>query len=86
MPNYRRVFITGYCYFLTVVAYKRNPILIENIDLLRDSFKRNKNVYKYSIEAIVILPDHFHLIIKPQEAKEFRRNFMMLTELPYSVN
>ena len=28
-------------------------------------------MYEYSIEAIVILPDHFHLIIKPQEARDY---------------
>ena len=27
--------------------------------------------YKYNIEAIVILPDHFHLSIKPQEARNY---------------
>ncbi len=71
MPNYRRIFITGYSYFLTVVTHKRNPILIENINLLRNSFKVSKDIYYYQIEAVVILPDHFHLIIKPKEVQDY---------------
>jgi putative transposase len=71
MPNYKRVFIDGYCYFLTVVTHKRNPILIDNIDLLRKSFKQSKKKYNYDIKAIVILPDHFHMIILPARAIEY---------------
>ena len=71
MPNYRRVFIDGYSYFLTVVMYKRNPILIDNIDLLRKSFKESKKKYNYDIKAIVILPDHFHMMILPTRAIEY---------------
>jgi len=31
----------------------------------------SKNKYDYKIEAIVILPDHIHMIIKPKIAKEY---------------
>ncbi|MBU1668793.1 transposase [bacterium] len=61
----------GYSYFLTVVTHQRNPILIENIDLLRESFRVSKTKYSYKIEAIVILPDHFHLIITPDVFTEY---------------
>ena len=61
MVKYKRVFENGYSYFLTVVTDKRVPIFIENIDLLRDGFRRSKLKYNYKIEAIVILPDHFHI-------------------------
>ncbi len=71
MPNYRRVFLNGYCYFLTVVTHKRNPILIDNITLLRESFKVSKEKYNYDIEAVVILKDHFHLMIRPEIAKQY---------------
>ena len=71
MPNYKRVFINGYSYFLTVVTYQRNPILIKNIDLLRKSFQYSKTKYRYKIEAIVVLPEHFHLIITPNIAQDY---------------
>jgi len=61
----------GYSYFITVVTHERNPILIKNIALLRESFYMSKQKYNYNIEAIVILPEHFHMIITPQYADEY---------------
>jgi len=71
MANYKRIFLDGYSYYLTIVTHQRNPILIDNIELLRESFRVSKKKYQYKIEAIVILPDHIHLIIKPKIAKEY---------------
>ena len=71
MANYKRIFLDGYSYFITVVTHQRNPILIDNLELLRSAFKNSKSKYEYRIEAIVILPDHFHMIISPQNALEY---------------
>jgi putative transposase len=71
MSNYRRIFEDGYSYYLTVVTHRRNPILIKNIALLRESFAVSKKKYDYRIDAITILPDHFHMIITPKYAKEY---------------
>jgi len=71
MPKYRRIFKDGYTYFLTVNTYQRHPILIENIELLRESFKVSKQKFNYTIDAIVILPDHFHMLITPQIATDY---------------
>ena len=71
MSNYKRVFEQNYSYFITVVTHQRNPILINQIDLLRDSFKEAKQHYAFNIEAIVILPDHFHMIISPERAQAY---------------
>ena len=71
MSNYKRIFMDGYSYFITVVTHGRNPILIENIALLRESFHVSKQKYAYKIDAIVILPDHFHMIITPKHADEY---------------
>jgi len=67
MANYKRIFLDGYCYYITIVTHQRNPILIQNIGLLRESFRYAKR----SIEAIVILPDHIHMIIHVDTAKEY---------------
>ena len=40
--NYRRTHIENSKIFITIVTSKRRPILIENIDLLRNSFKQAK--------------------------------------------
>jgi len=69
--NYKRLFLNNHPYFITVVTHQRNPILIENIDLLRDSFRYAKTKFDFKIEAIVILPDHFHLILELDNPKEY---------------
>ena len=71
MPNYKRIFLNGYSYFLTIKTYQNNPILLKNIELLRESFKEAKKKYQFQIEAIVILPDHIHTIITPNKAEEY---------------
>jgi len=69
--NYKRLFLNNHSYFITVVTYQRNPILIQNIELLRQSFAYAKTKFSFNIEAIVILPDHFHLIINLDNPKEY---------------
>ena len=69
--NYRRVYADGYSYYLTLVTYGRKPILLENIELLRYAFGLSKKKYEYSIDAIVILPDHLHMIITPKIVTEY---------------
>ena len=69
--NYRRVYINDSKIFITMVTSKRHPILIENIEILRNSFKQTKQKIKFNIDAIVILPDHLHMIIKPEDIKKY---------------
>lgn len=71
MPNYKRLFIQNTYLFLTITTNNRRPILINNIKLLRESFKRAMHTYKFEIYASVILPEHMHLIIKPENIKEY---------------
>ena len=71
MPNYQRIYAEGHSYFITIVTHKRQHLLIQNIDLLRQVFTDSKQLYTYTIHAIVILPDHIHMIIEPQNATEY---------------
>ena len=63
MPNYRRNFVPGGCYFFTVnlLERKRN-LLTEHIDLLRDSVRTVRRMYPFHIDAWVVLPDHMHCV------------------------
>jgi len=63
--NYKRYYINEATYFITIVTSNREKILIhpENIQLLREAFSHVKKRYKFSIEAIVIMPDHFHFLM-----------------------
>jgi len=63
MPNYRRYRIPGGCYFFTVNLLERNKtLLVDHIDLFRESVRITKQRYPFHIDAWVILPDHLHSI------------------------
>jgi len=49
--------------FVTSVTDQRNPILMENADLMFDALVRHSKKMPFGIVAYVILPDHFHAII-----------------------
>jgi len=71
MANYKRIFLDGYKYYITIVTYERNPILVENIRLLRESFAYAKSLFDFEIDEIVIMPDHLHMIIDVANAVEY---------------
>ena len=63
MTNYRRNFIPGGTYFFTLnLADRGSKSLIENIDVLREAFRYVRARHLFSVEAIVVLPDHLHTI------------------------
>jgi putative transposase len=63
MPNYRRVFVPGGCYFFTVNLLDRHShLLVEHIDHLRAAVRDTRRNYPFEIDAMVILPDHIHTI------------------------
>jgi putative transposase len=64
MPDYRRAFAPGGTFFFTVVTANRAPILCTPvaIPLLRSSFAETRRRWPFTIDAIVILPDHLHAI------------------------
>ncbi len=63
MTNYRRNFVPGGSYFFTVnLADRRSRLLIEHIELLRSAFRDVHSGHPFTIEATVVLPDHFHAI------------------------
>jgi putative transposase len=63
MTNYRRNFVPGGGYFFTVnLADRRLRLLTDHVALLRAAFRETRAGHPFSIEAIVILPDHLHAI------------------------
>ncbi len=64
MPNYRRLYILGGTYFLTIVTYCRRPLFkdAQNIELLRTAVAKVQGKQPFKIIAAVILPDHLHFI------------------------
>ena len=71
MPNYRRAFVPGGCWFYTVNLLERNrKLLVEHADALRNAFEQTRKTHPFEIAAIVVLPDHLHAIwrVPPDEA------------------
>lgn len=71
MADYKRLFLEGHSYYITIVTHRRCPVLVDNIESLRESFRESKKYYRYSIDAIVVLPDHLHMIITPKQANDY---------------
>ena len=63
MTGYRRNFVPGGSYFFTVnLADRRLALLTENIESLRAAFRYARHQHPFTIDAIVVLPDHLHTI------------------------
>jgi putative transposase len=63
MPQYIRAFVPGGTFFFTVTLLeRRRKLLTEHIDVLREIFKSARRRRPFTIEGIVILPDHLHCI------------------------
>jgi putative transposase len=63
MTNYRRNFLSGGSFFFTVnLAERRLSLLTEHIDVLRKAFRYARQRHLFTIEAIVVLPDHLHTV------------------------
>ncbi len=69
MGNYRRWRLEGGTFFFTVVTEKRRPLFHdpETRRLLREAFVKVKRRRPFEIPAIVLLPDHLHLIMQLPE-------------------
>ena len=62
--RYRRSRIEGTTYFFTVNTHNRERFLCtpENVELLRQAFRRTMQRHPLQIDAIVLLPDHLHCL------------------------
>ena len=69
MSNFKRYYHDYDIVFITIVTYNRQPILINNIELLRSSLKSVK--YHYNIIAGIVMPDHIHILIKTDKAVNY---------------
>jgi putative transposase len=71
MPNYRRAFIPGGCWFFTVnLLERRQTLLVDHIATLREAVATTRQSYPCTIDAFVVLPDHLHAIwsLPPDDA------------------
>jgi putative transposase len=63
MTNYRRNFVPGGSYFFTVnLVERRLRLLTEHVDILRSAFRYARARHPFTMETIVVLPDHLHAV------------------------
>ncbi len=77
--RYRRANVAGATYFITAnLADRRSTFLDDHIDSLRNALRRVKSRHPFEIDAMVVLPDHMHLMLTlpPDDA-----NFSMRIQL-----
>ena len=77
---YRRANIPGATYFFTVnLADRKSKLLVENIDLLKESIRRVKVPHPFEIDAMVVLPDHLHAIwTLPSDDADFATRWALI--------
>jgi len=83
MPNYLRYRVKGGCYFFTVnLLERKNTLLINHIDLLRESVWMCKQKRPFHIDAWVVLPEHMHSTAWMQEVEQSREQLPSIWTLP----
>jgi len=80
MPNYRRVFVPGGCWFFTVNLFdRRRTLLVDHIEALREAIAVTRQSYPFTIDAFVVLPDHLHAIWSlPPEDSDFPSRWRLI--------
>jgi putative transposase len=64
MVRYRRNLVPGGTFFFTVTLLdRRSRVLIERIAALRTAFRVARKERPFAIDAVVILPDHLHVVM-----------------------
>ncbi|MCQ8888408.1 transposase [Pseudoalteromonas carrageenovora] len=62
--QYRRNYVKGGTYFFTVnLLDRKKSLLVEHIDLLRESIRVVKLQRPFYIDAWVVLPEHLHAVL-----------------------
>jgi len=79
--HYRRAQTPAGCYFFTVVTHQRQPLFTNTatVDRLRQAFREVRQRHPFTIDAIVILPDHLHTLwTLPEGDIDFPTRWMLI--------
>jgi putative transposase len=80
MSKYRRVYYPRSSYFFTLVTYNRRPWLAspERIERLRKAIRFVRDRRPFSLDAIVVLPDHLHCIWTMENDADYSTRWQMI--------
>ncbi len=78
--QYRRTDIAGGTYFFTVnLAERKRTLLIDHVNVLRKVLKQVKQKHPFSIDAIIVLPDHLHMLwTLPKDDCDYPTRLMLI--------
>jgi len=79
--RYHRQTISGGCYFFTVVTYHRRQLFDNDatVDILRRAFREVRSRHPFTIDAIVVLPNHLHTLwTLPEGDSDFPTRWMLI--------
>ena len=68
MSKLRRYYEEGNLYFLTLVSFDREPILVDHADLLLESLSSTAAKTGTQVLAWVVLRDHLHLVVDTRKS------------------
>ena len=65
MPHYRRLWVPGASYFITIVTHHRRPLFADerHVEAWREALRETQRARPFEVVAGVVLPDHLHLLI-----------------------
>jgi putative transposase len=80
MPNYRRAFVPGGCWFFTVnLLDRRRTLLADHVTDLRDAVAATRQRLPFDICAFVVLPDHLHAVWQlPPDDHDFSTRWRLI--------
>jgi len=78
--QYRRSQIAGGTYFFTLnLAERKRSLLVDEFDLLRSVFNKVKKRHPFVLDAMVVLPDHLHVMFTlPSDDNDFAKRWMLI--------
>ena len=78
--KYRRADIKGGTYFFTInLANRQNTLLVDEFAKLRRSINKVKQQHPFLLDALVVLPDHLHLMMTlPENDHNFATRLMLI--------
>ena len=80
MVRYRRNFVCGGTYFFTATLVNRaSSALTDHVAQLRNAFRVTRQAHPFTIDAIVVLPDHLHVVMTlPQGDADFSNRWHLI--------
>ncbi len=78
--QYRRSNIKGACYFFTInLANRKTRLLVEEFEILRNVINHVKQQHPFQLDAMVIMPEHFHMMMTlPENDNAYAKRIMLI--------